>query len=66
MRDFFKRLFCRQQRVVSFVRNVYGDEINVLGGCRSLWRCKRCGAVLREKLLNPPSPDVATKPQEGK
>ena len=66
MRDFFKRLFCRHQSGVSFVRNVYGDEINALGGYRSLWCCKRCGAVLREKLLNPPSPDVTTKPQEGK
>ena len=24
-------------------RNIYGDEINVAGGNRSVWRCARCG-----------------------
>ncbi len=25
-----------------FIRNIYGDEINLVGG-RSLWRCGHCG-----------------------
>lgn len=26
------------------VRNVYGDEINLWDGARSLWQCQHCGA----------------------
>lgn len=29
-----------------FVRNVYGDEINHLGGKRSVWRCQDCGSIV--------------------
>lgn len=36
-----KRLFCRHEYV--FERNIYGDEINHVGGHRSWWRCKICG-----------------------
>ena len=42
-----KRLFCRHEW--EFVRNIYGDEINLVGGCRSWWRCKRCG----KRVLDP-------------
>lgn len=36
-----KRLFCKHKYV--FVRNIYGDEINLAGGNRSWWRCEKCG-----------------------
>ena len=42
-----KRLLCRHEW--EFVRNIYGDEINLAGGRRSWWRCKRCG----KRVLNP-------------
>ena len=42
-----KRLFCRHEW--EFVRNIYGDEINLVGGYRSWWRCKRCG----KRVLDP-------------
>ena len=32
---------CRHE--YEFVRNIYGDEINHVGGMRSLWRCVKCG-----------------------
>lgn len=39
-----RRLFCRH-RSVTFVRNIYGAEIEFSGGMRSRWKCDRCGAV---------------------
>lgn len=36
-----RRLFCRHEYV--FDRNIYGDEINAVGGYRSWWRCRKCG-----------------------
>lgn len=44
-----KRIFCRHE--YEFVRNIYGDEINHVGGRRSWWRCPKCGAYkLCDKL----------------
>jgi len=44
-----KRLFCKHE--YEFLRNIYGDEINYCGGYRSIWRCKKCGALeYRENL----------------
>ena len=37
----FKCIFCRHE--YEFVRNIYGDEINHVGGKRSWWRCVKCG-----------------------
>jgi hypothetical protein len=34
------------------VRNVYGDEINVVNA-RSVWRCSRCGRVRYKQHLAP-------------
>lgn len=52
---FIRRLFCRH-REFDFVRNIYGDEINLCGGKRSLWRCKGCGsAVLHADLYPKPT-----------
>lgn len=38
--ELFTRLFCRHDYV--FVRNLYGDQINVFGGARSIWQCSKC------------------------
>jgi hypothetical protein len=45
MWKWLKSLAC--PHVFTFYRNVYGDEINLLGGSRSIWRCIHCG---REKF----------------
>jgi hypothetical protein len=41
--NWLKRIFCAHS--YTFVRNVYGDEINLLGGKRSVWRCTKCSNV---------------------
>lgn len=43
VRLFVKRLLCSHE--YEFVRNIYGDEINHVGGARSWWRCKKCGKM---------------------
>lgn len=45
MLAFFKRLFCKHYKV-TFVRNIYGDEIIEWGWKRSLWKCEKCGALV--------------------
>lgn len=51
MRNLIKRLFCRHSDGTTFVRNIHGDEINMTGGKRSEWRCKRCdGLVLMDRI----------------
>lgn len=49
MINFLKRLFCRHHKL-SFHCNIYGDEINMLN-CRSLWKCKRCGHLVKGEQL---------------
>lgn len=39
--NWFKR--CKHE--YEFVRNIYGDEINQHDGCRSEWKCKKCGKI---------------------
>jgi len=46
---FIKRLFCDHD--TEFIRNIYGDEI-LLTGARSIWKCKKCGALAYNPLLN--------------
>ena len=41
IRRFIRQLLCRHEWV--FERNIYGDEINHVGGMRSWWRCAKCG-----------------------
>lgn len=41
--DWLKRLFCAHR--YEWMRNIYGDEINLSGGKRSLWGCAECGKV---------------------
>lgn len=43
MRRFIARLFCRHT-YDHWLRNIYGDEINSVGGKRSEWQCSKCGA----------------------
>lgn len=50
----FKRLLCRHRNRV-FLRNIYGDELNVAGGNRSWWLCQNCGRQLLHSALNYPS-----------
>lgn len=40
--NIIKQLFCKHEWV--FDRNIYGDEINHVGGRRSWWYCPKCGA----------------------
>lgn len=45
----FKMIFCRH-KTEEFIRNIYGDEVNRMGG-RSLWKCKRCGKyIVKDEL----------------
>ena len=44
-----RRLFCRHE--LRFVRNIYGDEINLMNG-RSLWVCEKCGADMVRRELH--------------
>lgn len=48
---FLKRLFCKHYKV-TFVRNIYGDEIISFGYKRSLWRCEKCGALVLGDYLH--------------
>jgi len=43
LKNWVKSLFCAHR--YAFVRNVYGDEINMLGGKRSVWRCSKCRKI---------------------
>ena len=36
-----KMLLCKHE--YEWERNIYGDEINMVGGKRSWWRCRKCG-----------------------
>jgi Zn-finger protein len=52
--NWLKRVFCAHR--YEWMRNIYGDEINVSGGKRSVWRCSKCGKVqyrddLRDEVL---------------
>lgn len=50
---FFRSLLCRH-RSVSFVQNLYGDQIIEWGWKRSVWRCDRCGALVGRADLHHP------------
>ena len=42
-----RKIFCQHPvEQQSFVRNIYGDEINHAGGMRSIWVCRGCGKQL--------------------
>ena len=50
--------FCLHPNL-KFVRNIYGDEINVWSGNRSIWRCRRCGRTVPQPFLSQYSKDDA-------
>ena len=43
LRNFVVRVSCIH-RYDMFVRNIYGDEINLRGFRRSEWSCSKCGS----------------------
>ena len=43
--------FKKCEHEYEFVRNIYGDEINLCGGYRSIWKCKKCGKIEYRKNL---------------
>jgi hypothetical protein len=50
----FSGLFCDHKGWAHiFVRNIHGDEINMVGGYRSVWRCDHCNAEFLESYLGP-------------
>lgn len=49
-----RELSCFHNHGATFVRNIYGDEINVYGGKRSIWKCNNCQANLFSKYLDTP------------
>lgn len=54
MIKFFKRLFCNHRNTV-FIKNIYGDEINLYSTgkhvYRSIHQCKDCGTILLNEHL---------------
>ena len=46
-----KRFTCKHTNQ-TFVRNIYGDEINWAGGKRSIWKCNDCGKIIFNDELN--------------
>ena len=48
--NWIKRLFCAHR--YEWIRNIYGDEINLSGGKRSLWGCAECGKVQARDALH--------------
>ncbi len=65
MRNLIKRLFCRHSDGVTFVRNIYGDEINTTGGKRSEWHCKRCDGLVLMDHLNTDAPQRRQAKAQG-
>ena len=49
--NLIRRILCKHDYV--FVRNIYGDEINIAGGKRSWWRCRKCGKWKLRSQLGP-------------
>ncbi len=47
--NWLRRLFCAHR--YEWMRNIYGDQINEWNA-RSLWRCDRCGSLVRRQSLH--------------
>lgn len=43
--------FCLHAHL-TFIRNIYGDEIFFWGGDRSVWKCRRCGQTVTQPHLS--------------
>jgi len=48
---FIRSLFCRHKSI-TFIRNIYGDEINHAGGKRSVWMCDGCKWPIYKNTLH--------------
>lgn len=46
---FLKQLFCKHNYNI-FIRNIYGDEVNLLNS-RSICKCSKCGKYHYSKIL---------------
>ena len=49
--NLIRRILCKHE--YAFIRNIYGDEINMAGGKRSWWRCRKCGKWKLRSQLGP-------------
>jgi hypothetical protein len=54
---FLRRLFC--DHVWEWRRNLYGDQIHLSGGNRSLWCCVKCDKWAAFPFLHNDPPGVA-------
>jgi hypothetical protein len=50
VKKWIKQLLC-DHKVVLFVRNVYGDDVGLEGGKRSVWVCCKCDKTIRKNDL---------------
>jgi hypothetical protein len=50
-----KQFFC-EHRNSTWLRNIYGDEINYHNGKRSLWKCDECEKITFGDWLYEPTP----------
>lgn len=50
IKKWFSNLFCSHKQL-EFVENIYGDQINIHHGKRSIWKCKRCGKLINKDEL---------------
>lgn len=51
--NMIQRIFCKHESL-TFVRNIYGDEINrvcLKHTYRSIWRCDKCGKIFYKHSL---------------
>lgn len=49
-----KELSCFHNKGATFVRTIHGDEINMYGGKRSIWKCNSCQTTLFSKYVDTP------------
>lgn len=60
-------IFCRHRKQ-TFLRNIYGDEINRVGLAkiyRSWWVCNRCGAMILHHHLHQDGDSVHFELEDG-
>lgn len=50
IKKYFSNLFCLHEKL-EFVANIYGDQINIHHGKRSVWKCKSCGKLIYKDKL---------------
>ncbi len=50
LKQFYNSFFCKHDLI--FDENIYGDQINNVGGHRSWWRCKKCGNYVTKPELH--------------